>query len=178
MKICLFFLSFVIYFIINALLFTKETIHKIYKDGGKYNLYYALPKIIICFIISYIISGFIKYISLSERYILEVKYEETYEKADDKADKVKKCFIIKNSCFFILSIIFLILFWYYLSSFCAVYKNSQIYLIENTLICFGISFLFPFIYYLIPIILRICSLKKRNKSMEFIYRISLIIQFI
>ena len=53
--------------------------------------------------------------------------------------KVRKCLIIKYICFYIFGTFFLLFLWYYLSSFGAVYKNTQIYLIKNTLISVGFS---------------------------------------
>jgi hypothetical protein len=175
-KICLFFIFFVIHYTFNTLFFTKSLIHEIYKDGGAYNFYSVFSKIISAFFISYFLCSLIKYLSLSERLVIQVKFQATYEIAEDKSEKVRRVFIIQNICFFSLSFIFLILLWYYLSSFCAVYQNSQIYLIKNVLISFGLSFLFPFIFYIIPPILRMISLKSRQ--MEKIYIISKIIQFL
>ena len=175
-KICLFLIFFVIHYTFNTLFFTKGLIHKIYKDGGKYNFSSVSSKIICSFLISYFLCSLIRYLSLSERLIISVKFQETYEKAEYKSESVRRIFILQNTLFFILSFIFLIFFWYYLSSFCAVYQNSQIYLIKNVLISFGLSLLFPFILYIIPSILRMISLK--SKKMEAIYIISRIIEFL
>jgi hypothetical protein len=175
-KICLFFIFLVNHFALNTFFFTKELIHKIYEDGGKYNLSFAFPIIICSFFISYFLCSLIKYVSLSEKFILEIKRQPTYEKAVDKAESVRRMFIIKNICFFALTFIFLFLFWYYLSSFCAVYQNSQVYLIKNVIVSFSLSLLFPFLLYIIPSILRIISLKL--KKSEIIYKVSKIIQFI
>ena len=175
-KICLFLIFFVIHYTLNALFFTKALIHEIYIDGGTYNFSSSFPKIICSFLISYFLCSIIKYLSLSEKLVIEVKIQPTYEKAEDKAERIKKIFIIQNIFFFILSFIFLIFFWYYLSSFCAVYQNSQIYLLKNVIISFGLSLLFPFILYIVPSILRMISLK--SKKMEIIYKISKFIQFI
>ena len=175
-KICLFLIFFVIHYTLNTLFFTKALIHEIYIDGGTYNFSSVFPKIICSFLISYFLCSIIKYLSLSEKLIIEVKIQPTYEKAEDKAERIKKIFIIQNIFFFILSFIFLIIFWYYLSSFCAVYQNSQIYLIKNVIISFGLSLLFPFILYIVPSILRMISLKSKKKKI--IYIISKFIQFI
>ena len=45
-KLCLFFLSFCIYYAINTLFFNQKTIHQIYEDGGSYNFVYFLPQIL------------------------------------------------------------------------------------------------------------------------------------
>ena len=175
-KLCLLLIFFVIHYTLNTLFFTKALIHEIYIDGGTYNFSSVFPKIICSFLISYFLCSIIKYLSLSEKFIIEVKIQPTYEKAEEKAERIKRIFIIQNICFFILSFIFLILFWYYLSSFCAVYQNSQIYLIKNVIISFGLSLLFPFILCIVPSIMRMISLKSRK--MEIIYIISKFIQFI
>ena len=167
-KILLFFLFFDVYFAINSLFFNESSIHQIYKDKGEYNLVYFLPQIIYSFIISYIINCFIKYFSLSERIILQLKHDEDLNNFTEKANKVKKCLIMQYIAFFILSLLFLLLFWYYLSSFCAVYKNSQIYLIKNTFMSFALALIFPFIIFLFQSIFRVLSLKNKGNKCFFI----------
>jgi hypothetical protein len=174
-KYSLFLVSFAIYFSINTLLFSDKTVHKIYEDQGVYNIGYHIPVIILSFIISHIIFSIIKYFSLSEREILKIKYELSVEKAMNKAEKIKRCLIIRYTCFYLIGIVFLIFFWYYLSSFCSVYKNSQIHLIKNTIICFSLSFLYPFIINIFPGSLRILSLKNRIK---FLFYVSKILQLL
>ena len=70
----------------------------------------------------------------------------------------------------------LIVFWYYVGCFCAVYKNTQIHLISDTLISFSTSLLYPFVLYLLPGIFRIKSLKNKEGNKETMYKISKIIQ--
>ena len=174
-KISLFFLSFDIYFFVNSLFFTFSSIHQIYEDGGVYNISYFIPKIIISFFISYYIIVLIKYFSLSQKNLLELNNEENMNEANDKGSKIRRCLNIKYIVFYVMSFIFLTFFWYYLSSFCAVYKNSQFYAIKNTLISFGISLLYPFFFNLVPCIFRFVSLKNNN---ECIYKINQIIQLL
>ena len=174
-KIDLLFLSFSIYCFINCLFFDEPTIHKIYEDKGIYNFIYLIPHILYSFIASHFLITIIKFVSLSEKNIHEIKREKTIELASDTSSKLKKCLIIKYICFFIISILFLLFFWYYLSSFGAVYQNTQIYLIKNILISFGFSLLYPFFINIIPCILRIYSLKDPNRSC--IYKFIKIIQF-
>ena len=45
-KLFLFFFSFCLDFTINALFFTDDTMHKIYKDKGKFDLLYQIPQIL------------------------------------------------------------------------------------------------------------------------------------
>ena len=169
-KISLFFLSFDIYLVVNAFFFSKSAIHQIYEDEGNYNLSYFFKQIICSFFISYIFFSLIKYFSLSENNILELKNEENINRKNDKIEKVRKCLYIKYLLFYAISLVFIIIFFYYLSSFCAVYKNTQIFVVKNTLISFLIFLLFPLFFVIIPCCLRIFSLKNNNN--EIIYKFS------
>ena len=177
-KIDLFFLSFSIFYFTNALFFNESTIHKIYEEGGIYNLVQLFPFISYSFIISHTLTIIIKYFSLSQRNIYEIKNEKSFIKANDKTSDVKRCIIIKYICFYVLGSLVLIFIWYYLSSFGAVYQNTQKYLIKNTLISYGFSLIYPFIINLIPGFFRLYSLKDKKKKRECICRIGKIIQLI
>jgi hypothetical protein len=174
-KVSLFLLSFIIYFTINNFFFTKSCIHEIYSNQGVYNIGNYKTQIILSFIISHIIYSIIKYFSLSEKDLLKIKYETKLDELTDKIDNVKKCLIIKYSLFYIFGFGFFIFCWYYLSSFCAVFKNSQKYLIINTIISFSISFIYPFLINIIPSLFRIIALKRNNNCL---FNISLILQYI
>ena len=177
-KICLFLLSITVYFGINALFFNNTLIHTIYLNEGKYNLVSVLPRIIISFAISHIINIILRICFLSERELYSIEKQKTLLEAKRKSKKVLCCFSIKYFIFFIFSIIYLILLWYYLASFCAIFQNSQVFLLLNTLISYGISLIYPFIINLIPGILRIYSLNDINRNRYCIYMLSIIIQII
>ena len=172
-KLCIFCLSFSIYYSVNYFFFDEKMIHKIYEDGGKYDILYFLPKISIAFGVSYFLTVIIKLIFLSERNILQVRLQTTYSKANDIVPTVKRNINIKYAIFFILGIIMLIFFWMLLSSFGAVYQNTQFIVFENTLISFGISFIYPFFYNLFPCFFRICGL---NSKSEYLYNFSKVLQ--
>jgi hypothetical protein len=170
-KVDLFFLSFSIYYFVNALFFNENIIHKIYEDGGIYNFIYLIPFVSYSFLISHIVYIIIKYFSLSERNIYQIKVVN----GADNTDKIKGTIICKYILFFILSIALLSFFWYYLSSFGAVYQNTQTHLIKNTIISFSFSLIYPFIINILPVIIRINSLRKKDMCM---YKISMFIQYI
>ena len=172
-KLCIFSFSFSLHVVINTMFFNDSTMHKIYEDKGEFNLNYLLPQIIYSSLISSFITNIIKILSLSNQDILEIKYENNKFNLNAKVLIVIKCLIIKYICFFIISFIALICFWYYLSCFCAVYKNTQIYLIKTVLISFSFSLIYPFIICLFPGIFRIFSLRTPGK---YLYKISRYIQ--
>ena len=173
-KICLCCFSFSLNILINTLFFNDSTLHRIYEDKGTFNFNYILPQIIYSIIICSVLIAIAKSISLSHKNILKIKHEKNEYSLRGKYIYVIKRLIIKLICFFVISIFILILFWYYISSFCAVYKNTQIYLIKNVLISYIISLVYPFITSLFPGIFRIPSLKKVPG--ECLYKVSQIIQ--
>ena len=175
-KIDLFFISLSLHYFINSLFFNESTIHKIYEDGGIYNFIYLIPYISYSFIISHILNIIIRYIFLSERNLNQIIIEKNLEKMYEIMNIVKRRLVLKYIFFFIIFTIVDWFIWYYLSSFGAVYQNTQVYIIENTMISFGFSLVFPFIFYLLPSFLRISSLK--NSDGELLYKISKVIQFI
>ena len=175
-KICLFLFCFASYFIVNALFFTDSTMHKIYEDQGKYVLIYQIPQILYSTIISILINTIIKSISLTEKNILSIKKENN--KLKKKYIKIIKRLKTKFISFFIIIFVFLLVFWYYISCFCAVYKNTQIHLLKDTMISFGLSLLYPFGLNFIPGMIRIPSLKAAKRNKECMYKFSQIIQLI
>ena len=72
-KMFLFFFFFSLYLTINALFFNDANIHQIYLDEGSYNFLYQIPQVIYSSLISAIITILIKYLSLSEKNIVEMK---------------------------------------------------------------------------------------------------------
>ena len=93
-------------------------------------------------------------------------------------DQRLKYMKIKFTIFFLLNFILLGLFWFYLTCFNAVFKNTQIYLIENTFISFGFSLFYPFIINIFPTIFRMRSLHSASKNQACAYKVSQIIQLI
>ena len=175
-KIILFFFSFALFYTINALFFNDSTMHKIYEDDGIYNLAYQINIIMFSSIISIIITAIIKFLSLYQKNILKIKNDENIDNIDSVAKNELICLKKKFISFFIICFIFLLLFWYYLGCFGAVYVNTQIHLIKDTLISFGLSLIYPFFLNLLPGIIRILSLRKINN--KYMYKISKIIQII
>ena len=177
-KICISSLSFAIYYTINFIFFDEKAIHKIYEDKGKYDIIYFIPKITISFVISHFIYVIVKYIFLSERNLLQIRQQITASLANEIASKEKRNLIIKYSIFFILGIIFLGFFWMFLSSFGAVYQNSQIIVFENTLICLAMSLIYPFFINIFPCIFRIPPLNSETKDQQCIYNFSKCLQIL
>ena len=175
-KLSIFLLYFSIIYTFNAIFFNEDIIHLIYEEGV-YNIIHLLPEIVYSFIISHVLYLGLRYLFLSERNFIEIK-KENIENAYDKMDSVRRCLIIKYLCFYVFGTLVLIFFWYFLSSFGAVYRNSQVHLIKNAFVTLAIAFVYPFIINLLPSTFRIISLKDVNRNSQYMYRFSKIIQII
>ena len=116
---------------------------------------------------------------LTDKSALLVKKQPTKNLAiTRKKIEVLKYMNIKLAIFFILNFLLLILFGYYLTCLTGRYENTQIQIIENTVISFGFSLFYPFIINIFPTVLRIYSLDKKPKDKKCIYIISNYLQYL
>ena len=175
----IFFLSFAVHYTVNALFFNDYTMHQIYEDEGSFNINYQLPKILCsAFISTLFLRIILETLVLTDRNILEIKNQENYTNAKLMKTKTLKYVKIKFTIFFVLNFILLIIFWYYLTSFNAVYDNTQIYLLENTFVSFGLSLSYPLFWNIIPAILRMTSLNTKKHDRQCMYSFVKVLQII
>ena len=177
-KINLFFFFLILYFAINAIFFNDSTMHQIYEDKGKFNFLYQIPQMFYSTMISAFIKFIIEKLSLTEKNILEIKQVKVHEKALEIMNKTLTIIKIKFVLYFIINFLFLFLFWYYLSSFCAIYRNTQMYLFKDTIISFCGSLFYPFVINILPGCLRIKAIHCKEKNRVCLYQISKIFQII
>ena len=175
-KYALFLISFSLYFIVNAFFFIDDTIHHIHKDNGNYNIVFQIPQIVYSFLISFFCNLIIKTLALSEKNLIDIKKDtknlENNNEYVNLYNYLKKKIII----FFIVGFCFLLFFWYYISAFCAVYKNTQIIYLKDCSISLCLSMMYPFLINLFPGLFRIPSLRNNNK--KYLYTIANILALI
>ena len=161
---------------VNSLFFNDATMHKIYIDKGSFNFIYQLPQIIYSTIISSVLNTLIQLLGLTEENIIKFKNDKLrLRNLNKKYDELIKMLKIKFIFFYILSISLLVLYWYYVTCFCGIYRNTQIHLLKDSLFSFITSLITPFGICLIPGIFRIWALKRKS---EVLYKFSKIIQMI
>ena len=175
-KIDLFFIGFAIEYTVNALFYNDDTMHKIYESKGQFDLETQLPITFYSTIISYILNYPLNCLALSNDLIINFKQISSGIKIMKKAKTLKNTLFIKFILYFIISFLFLLFFWYYLSMFGVIYRNTQIHLLKDTLMNFGFSLIFPFIIYLFPGLFRIPSLSNTNKKRQYLYSFSKFLQ--
>ena len=76
LKIFLFFFNFTLSFIVNALFFNDDTMHKIYEEKGSFDVIYNIPQILYSSLISGFINGIIQTLALTDSNILLLDFNE------------------------------------------------------------------------------------------------------
>ena len=161
---------------VNSLFFNDATMHKIYIDYGSFNFLYQLPQIIYSTLIASGLNTLIQLLGLSEENIIKFKNKKSLSRhLDKKYNELIKVLKIKFTVFFILSISLLLLYWYYVTCFCGIYRNTQIHLLKDSLFSFITSLITPFGICLLTGLFRIKALKRKSKIL---YEFSKILQMI
>ena len=177
-KIALFIFSFSFYFFINTLFFKDETIHKIFEQKGKFDFIYHLPQMIYSTIISVAINKIMRILALTEDDLIKIRKINDQQIIYEELNKAISCFKIKLNIFCFIGLLLMLFFWYYITCFCAVYKNSQIILFNDIFLSFGLSLIYPFALSLLPVPLRMLSLKDKQNKKNRLYKISNLIALI
>ena len=160
---------------LNVFFFSDETMHKMYLSYGKYDFIQQIPQIIYSTVVSQVIEVFLCFLSLTDKHYYEIKNMEIKDKY--KIFSILKCIKRKLTTFLIFTFIMFAFYWYTIACFCAVYKNTQIAFIKDSLSSFGLGLLYPFILYLFPALLRLIALRTCKKKISFIYWLSDAIPF-
>ena len=160
----------------NVFFFSDDSMHKIFLNYGKYDFVQQIPQILYTTIISNLLETFLCYLSLTDKYIYQIKnLSKSFQR--DSAFNILRCIEIKLVNFYIFIFILFIFYWYLVSAFCAIYKNTQIIFLKDALSSFIFGNILPFIIYLFPTTLRIISLKSQKHKLEYLFKLSNIIPF-
>ena len=146
--------------------------HNVYENKGLFDVSYQLPLIVYSSFISMFLGSLMQMLGLSSDSIIDFKQSDEINNANERAEKLIKKLKIKFILYFILSYILLLFFWYYISMFCAVYRNTQYLLLEDTIMGFGLSLVSPFVIYLLPGLFRIPALASPKPYKRCMYNFS------
>jgi uncharacterized membrane protein len=171
-KIALFILFIAFYMAFTALFFNDSIMRALYIYKGNANAAVHIPNIILSSICSFIAGLIVRYVCLNERDISKVLSENHPEDREEMAKKVKKSSKIKLLILYAVSGVLILLCWYYVSAFCAIFKNSQKNYLINFFVCFLVCNLWPFVTCWIPTIMRKKALENHN---ECLYKASQIV---
>ena len=153
----------------SVIFFFDSSMHKIYLDYGKYNFIQQIPQILYSSIISLIIDILVSFLGYTDINIYEVR--QLKEVSTERLVKIIKKIKIKLIIFFVVTFVFLLFYWYLISSFCAVYNNTQTIYIKDFITSFCLGLLYPFIIQLCFTFIRIFSLKENSGFRSLLYKI-------
>ena len=155
--------------------FSDETMHKMFLDYGKYNFVQQIPQVLYSSIVSNTIDVFLCFLSLTDKLYYEMKNKNKLNKYN--AVRILKIVKLKIIFFYVFTFILFVFYWYTITSFCAVYQNTQNAFIKDSFLSLIVGYLYPFALYLFPTLLRIISLRYCNGKLSIIYKLSDIIPF-
>ena len=173
-KIALFILFIGFYLTFTALFFNDSIMRAIYIYKGNTNAAVHIPNIILSSLCCLVASLIIRFVSLNEREISKITQLNNEKERKQLAEKMKSISKVKLIVMYAISGALLFLFWYYVSAFCAVFKNSQGHYFTNVLVAFILCNLWPCVISLIPALLRKRALDNGNETL---YKVSQIISY-
>ena len=150
--------------------------HKIYKSKGNFDLETQIPIIVYSSLISIILNSPLNFLSLSNDSIIIFKQSSNKNNIIQKAKNLINKLKCKLILFFIISYLFLLFIWYYISMFCIIYRNTKIHLLKDTLLSFCFSLTIPFVIYLFPGLFRIPALSNKKNKKKCLYNFSKFLQ--
>ena len=155
----------------NAFFFSDDSMHKLFLSYGKYDFFQQIPQIVYSTIFSQLIEVFLCFLILTDKHIYRIK-SMLKNGQKNLIAKIIKCMYIKLIIFYVFTFIFFVIYWYIITIFCGVYRNTQKHFIKDSVISFSICLVYPFVLYFISASLRICSLRYYKRKLKCLYKLS------
>ena len=171
-KIALFILFFAFYMAFTALFFNDNIMRALYIYKGDTNAAVHVPNIILSSLCSLIASIIVRFVCLGERDIAKILSVKELDERKKLAKRARKIAMIKLVVLYVVTGLLTLLCWYYVSAFCAVFKNSQKNYLINFVICFIVCNLWPVLTSFIPAAMRRSAIDGNN---ECLYKASQIV---
>ena len=165
LKVSLFACFIAFYLAFTALFFNDNIIRAIYTYKGNTDAAVHVTNVVLSSICSIIMAFIIRLVTLNDRDINKILSETETEKREDQIALTKNSLNIRATIFYAFSIIAVGICWYYVSAFCAVFKNSQGHYFINTIVSFIVCNLWPIVTSGITTGLRKLSLSKESSAL-------------
>ena len=159
----------------NGLFFVHESMHNIYVEGIEFSFIQKIPQLVFTVIVNKILETILCFFSLTDVYIYQIKDLLKDNNNKKVITDILKCIKRKLVAFFIFTFLLFLFYWYFVSSFCAVYQNTQMIFLKDTIISFITSSIETFFLYGFTTFLRVISLSSYCKKQYFsgcLYKIS------
>ena len=162
-KIISFFLLLSLNLFYNSIFFFDKVINDIYDDEGKYSIKLQILNILICSLIFSFTIILVRFIITSHRKYIKLKEMDVYEEAQKESYSIHKKLVIRYIIFISVGSVLILFIWYFITSFCAIYRYTQNHMFLNAFISFLFSMIYQFIYCLLPALFRYLGLEKNYK---------------
>ena len=169
-KLGLLLMTFPINLTFELFFFTNESIDLIYvrSMNDLSSFWESFVDSIYSSILSNILLIILSFIADTHSMVRDLRKISDMDEAKDKARCTLRCIKIRIFVYYILSFAFLIVFGFYLLSFCSIFENTQSELIKSSFTSWLISLIYPFIICLITSAFRTLALKCNSKCLYFV----------
>ena len=159
-------IKFQINFFCNALFYTDKYISDTYYNNGKFDIFSGILKSIYSFLVTLVIISLLSILTNNKSEIVNTIWNRTNKmeylrQVNINLKKLRNKLIV----YYIIIIVLGTAFLYYVSAFCAVYRNTQKYWLIGCLETFILDFLSLIVICLFLSLFRYISLQKRIKCL-------------
>ena len=163
---------------LNVFFFSDESMHNIYINGGEFNFFDHFAQMFYSTLVSQLLQVFLNFLTMTDIHYYEIKEMPKNQLNKKKLFSIVNCIKCKIISFYIFSFVLFSFYWYTITAFCAVFKNTQEMYVTDSISSFIMGLIYPFILYILPTGLRFLSLlPKETKNLECLYKFSDIIPF-
>ena len=171
-KISFLIFTFQIMFFLNAFFYTDEYISSAYHNDGALDFVSGLPKSIYSFFATLVITNLLRMLSNSKNELRRIViYKRNFQNYNYLINIKLRILRRKLIIYFILVFVLDLLFYYYVTAFCAVYRNSQKYWFLGCLQSFGMDSFLSVIICIFLALFRYIAIKKKVKCFYFLANI-------
>ena len=129
-------------------------------------------------LVSQLLSVFLNFLTMTDIHYYNIKSMALNELNKKKIVSVMNLIKCKIIVYYIFTFILFFFYWYTITAFCAVYRNTQNIFITDSISSFIMGLIYPFVLYIFPAGLRLLSLMAtEKKNLECLYSLSDIIPF-
>ena len=171
MKLSLLFFNIGLSSFITTVFYTNSQISNIFQQEGLFRFFLSLPKRIYSSLISCFFISCIKYLILTENCVKGINKEKILETKKQLFYELVKHVRKYSIAYTIINQIVLLLFMYYVCSFCSVFCNTQKHLFKSIGISILLSYIIPFVMCLILSIIRIGIITIKCKCLVYFEKV-------
>ena len=166
-KLGLLFMTFPINLTFNILFFTNKDIKLTYiKSMDDISAFWDnIANSVYSSILSSTFLILLKLICLTHNSVRTLRKIKDVRKAKEKSKCVFRCIKFRIFIYYFLSFIFILIFGYYVLSFCAIFENTQNVIIQSTFTSWAMSLIYPFIIFLVASFIRSLAFCCKSKCL-------------